>query len=256
MRSSFAIAGSPFSLGPFIKCPYPEMIEVCALAGFDFAVVDMEHTPVTVRDLYALVLAAERRSLQLVVRVPANSEMYFKWCLDLGVRFILVPHVESKADAEAAVAHSFFSPKGERGLCRFVRAADFSATTKDAYLARASAETRLILQVEGKRGLDNVAEILSVPGIDTLFIGPYDLSQALGTPGNIWDATVVDAMKRIEAASRSAGVRVATFADSPEGVRFWVEAGMSMIAYASDLSILLAGAEQLRAALAARPPGQ
>lgn len=85
-------------LGPFMKLARPEMIEAVALAGFDFALVDMEHGPTGQSELYAVVMAAERRNLPLIVRVPVREEPYIKWCLDLGVRHIQVPSVETAED--------------------------------------------------------------------------------------------------------------------------------------------------------------
>ncbi|MEO8502781.1 MAG: aldolase/citrate lyase family protein [Acidobacteriota bacterium] len=246
MRTSLELAGRRFSLGPFLKCPHPEMVEACGLAGFDFAVADMEHTPLSPRDLYPLVLAAERRALELVVRVPANEESYIKWCLDLGVRYIQVPFVQCREDAEKAMSHGYFGPAGERGLCRFVRSADFSAEDRAAYLPRANAQTKMILQVEGVRGVENIDEILAVPGIDTLFIGPYDLSQSLGKPGQIWDDEVVAMMRRIVRACDAAGVKAGTFTDTPEGIRFWMTQGVQLIEYASDLNLFMGAVTALK----------
>ncbi len=233
------------ALGPFVKCPHPEMIEAIAHAGFDFAVVDMEHTPTTPRDLYPLVIAAERHALQLVVRVPALDEPWIKWVLDLGVRIVLVPHVSTAAAARDAVRLTRFHPQGERGLCRFVRAADFSALPKDAYLDRARGDTRLILQVEGVEGVNNVESIVEVEGVDMIFVGPYDLSQSLGRPGAIWHPDVLAAVQRVVDACGRRGVAVGTFTDTPEGVAHWAAAGVEMIAYASDLALFLGIARQV-----------
>lgn len=247
MKANHQIGGRSFSFGPFLKCPHPEMVEAVALAGFDFAVADMEHTPIGQRDLYPLVLASERRGMDLVVRIPMKLEMYFKWCLDLNVAYIQVPFVQSREDALEATRLSYFSPAGERGLCRFVRAAEFSARDRNDYLSGANQRTKLILQIEGREGMERIDEILEVDGIDTLFIGPYDLSQSLGRPGQIWDPAVVDAMKGIIATCQAKGVRVGTFTDTPEGVAFWAAAGVQMIQYGSDLHLMMKGASALRA---------
>jgi 4-hydroxy-2-oxoheptanedioate aldolase len=240
-----------FELGVFVKCPHPEMIEAIGIAGLDFAVVDMEHTPLSPRDVYPLVLAAERRGLSLVVRIPTKEDAYFKWCRDLNVARIQVPHVETAADARQAIKHTYFSPVGERGLCRFVRAADFSGIGKDAYLAAANASNRLILQIEGKRALANVPEIIdAVPAGTSLFIGPYDLSQSLGKPGQIWDPEVVNAMEVIVAQCQAKNMQVGTFADTPDGVRFWAERGLAYIEYASDLNVFMSGVGQLKGLIA------
>lgn len=147
-------------LGVFVKCPHPEMIEAIGISGLNFAVVDMEHTPLGPKELYPLVLAAERRNLSLIVRIPFKQDAYFKWCRDLNVSRIQVPHIETVADVEYAVKHTYFNPAGERGLCRFVRAADFGNMPKDEYIATANQKNRLILQIEGQRGLDNIDLII------------------------------------------------------------------------------------------------
>lgn len=233
-------------LGVFVKCPHPEMIEAIALAGFDFAVVDMEHTPLGPRDLYPLVLAAERRGLSLVVRIPQKLDAYFKWCRDLNVARIQVPHVETAQDALHAIQHSYFSPMGERGLCRFVRAADFSALPKDDYLRQANAGNRLVLQIEGQRALVNLPDILEVlPPAAAIFIGPYDLSQSLGKPGQIWDPEVVATMENIIDQCRPRGIKVGTFTDTPEGLAFWTTKGLDFLEYASDLHLFIGAAKTL-----------
>jgi 4-hydroxy-2-oxoheptanedioate aldolase len=234
-------------LGPFVKCARPEMIEAIALAGFDLAVVDMEHVALGPSELYPLVLAAELRNLQLIVRIPVLEEPYFKWCLDLGIRHIQVPFVESAKDVAYAVQNSYFSPLGMRGVCRFVRAADFSAKPREVYLAEANERAQLIFQVEGQRGVDNLPEILNVaPTGSVLFVGPYDLSQSLGKPGQIWDAAVVGAIESIVAKCAAKGMGVGIFTDTPEGIGFWNERGVALIEYATDLNIFMSGAQWLR----------
>lgn len=230
-------------LGVFVKCPHAEMIEAIGLAGFDFAVVDMEHTPLGPRDLYPLVLAGERRGLSLVVRIPSKAEEYFKWCRDLDISAIQVPHVETREDALRAVERSYFSPRGERGLCRFVRAAGFSAIAKETYLHEANDRNRLILQIEGRRGIENLPQIVeAMPREASIFIGPYDLSQSLGKPGQIWDAEVIGAMNKIVALCRDRGIGVGTFTDTLTGISHWAKQGVSFVEYASDLHLFLQGA--------------
>jgi len=233
-------------LGVFVKCPHPEMIESIGISGFDFAVIDMEHTPLGPRDLYPLVLAAERRNLSLIVRIPQKVDSYFKWCRDLNICRIQVPHVETREDALYAIKHTYFSPVGERGLCRFVRAADFSNIPKDIYLEQSNASNRLILQIEGKKALENLQQIVEVlPSGVSLFIGPYDLSQSLGKPGKIWDPSVVSEMENIVTYCQSKDVGVGTFTDTLDGIEFWSKKGLSYIEYSSDLNIFIDAAKSL-----------
>ena len=233
-------------LAVFVKCPHPEMIEAISLAGFDMAVVDMEHTPLGVRDIYPLVLAAKARELDLVVRLPAIREEYFKWMLDLGVGYIQIPHVTCAADVLKSVEMSFYSPLGDRGLCRFVRAADFSSTPSTEYISRANSSTRLIFQVEGISGVNNIESIVSsIPQGSMLFIGPYDLSQSVGKPGNIWDQEVIGLMDSVLNVANAHDVPVGTFTDTLEGVTFWRNKGLAFIEYASDLNIFIDGGKSI-----------
>lgn len=234
-------------LGLFLKCPSPEMVEAIGISNLDFVVIDMEHTPLGPKDLYPLVLASERRNLKSIVRIPQKVDSYFKWCRDLNVSAIQVPHVETKEDALYAIKHSYFSPIGERGLCRFVRAADFSGIEKSQYLTQANETANLILQIEGINAVKNLNDILSVinPNI-SIFIGPYDLSQSLGIPGQIWDDRVVDKMKEIVSRCQEQNIRVGTFTDTVEGIEFWSSRGISFIEYASDLNVFINSANQLK----------
>jgi 4-hydroxy-2-oxoheptanedioate aldolase len=210
----------------------------------------MEHTPLSPRDLYPLVLAAERRQLKIVVRIPQKDEAYFKWCRDLNVSSIQVPHVATKEDALNAIKFSCFYPIGERGLCRFVRAADFSSKDKNDYLNEANSNNQLIFQIEGKNAIQNIPEIVGVMNPSTsLFLGPYDLSQSLGKPGQIWDNAVVEEMLSVIHICKQKRIRVGSFTDSLEGVKFWKDKGLDFIQFASDLNLFLKSAQELRSSV-------
>ena len=226
--------------GLFIKCPHPEIIECLGLLNADFAVVDMEHTPVTQGSLYPLVLAANLHDLDLIVRIPENKEVYYKWCLDLGIKSIQIPHIQSREDVKLAVKYSNFSPLGDRGLCRFVRAANFSSLGKDEYISKSNAKNSLIFQIEGEIGVQNIDEIIDeLPPNSRLFIGPYDLSQSLGMPGQIWDEKVVNKMSQIVIKCKNKNIKIGTFTDTHEGLRYWTNLELDFIEYASDLNIFM-----------------
>ena len=244
MKAQFKHSNHAFSLGPFIKCPHSEMIEALSFSGFDFGVVDMEHVFATVHSLDKLKLAAEARKFDLIVRIPANQEEYFKWVLDLGYEYVQVPFVQSKECVQKAIKHSQFSPVGERGLCRFVRAAEFSAMDKNDYLANSNKKTKLILQIEGETGVKNLDEILAAGSFYAIFIGPYDLFQSLGIPGDIWNPKVTDYMREIIKKCKAKGVKVGTFTDTKEGVEFWAQQQIDFLEYGSDLQLLLSGIEK------------
>lgn len=226
--------------GLFIKCPHPEIIECLGIEKADFAVVDMEHTPVTQNNLYPLILAANLHNLDLIVRIPENKETYFKWCLDLGIKSIQIPHIQTPYDVKLAVKYSNFSPGGDRGLCRFVRAANYSSTRKEDYISESNNQNSLIFQIEGEVGVNNIDDIIEeIPNNSRLFIGPYDLSQSLGIPGQIWDKRVVDKMSEIIVKAKRNEIKVGTFTDTYEGIKYWTEQELDFIEYASDLNLFM-----------------
>lgn len=231
--------GTDLFMGAFVKCPHPEMIEAMAIAGMDFAVIDMEHTPISTTQLYTLKLAADARNFDLIVRVPSLSEEYIKWCLDLDYEYLQIPFVQTKDCAEKAIDFSMFSPFGHRGVCSYVRSANFSPINTLEYLQHANKHTKLILQIENQMGIDNIDEILNVNGFYGIFIGPYDLSQSLGTPGNIWSKEVLDTILYVIKKCKKNHIKIGIFTDSQEGVEFWRKKGIDFIEYASDLSIFI-----------------
>jgi len=226
-------------IGPFVRIPRAEVIEVLALAGFDFAVVDLEHGPIAHNEVYPLILAAENRGMRLIARVPGLQENYFKWLLDLGIGGLQVPHIKTAEDARSAVEYSNFSPAGDRGLCRFVRAAEFSNLPRESYVARANSQNLLVLQIEGKEGVNNIEEIAAVPGIDIIFVGPYDLSQSLGVIGQIWHEKVVQEITRVVTLCKAKGIAVGVFTDTPEGIKHWAAAGVKYLNYRIDVEMML-----------------
>lgn len=237
----------PYRVGPFLRIPRPELVEIIGIAGFDFAILDMEHGPTAPAEVYPLILAAERRGLRLIARIPTNQEPHFKWLLDLGIGGIQVPHVKTRDDAERAVEYSLFSPTGERGMCRFVRAAEFSNIPKDDYISSANRNRLLILMIEGKEGVDHLEEILTVPGIDVIFVGPYDLSQSMGLIGQIWHPDVLKTIEGVIVACAARGIATGVFTDTPEGLTFWKHRGVKYLAYRVETEILLTSFKQVSA---------
>ena len=164
--------------GIFSKTTDSSLIEIFGLSGFDFIILDNEHGYANYETLKNHIRAAELANLIPIVRVPNHHPENISKALDIGAYAIQVPNISTKQQVESVIKAAKFFPKGERGVCKYVRAADFSGLEKGSYFKQAN--TALILiQVEGNEGLSNIEEILEVEGIDVLFIGPYDLSQAL-----------------------------------------------------------------------------
>jgi len=169
-------------LGPFINCAYPALIEICGHAGFDFAIIDLEHGALHTLVAEDLCRAADCVGLAPVVRVRKNDAPQIQRALDIGSAGVQVPQIETKADAEAVVRGAKYSPLGARGLSFYTRAGVYSAAGTQI-TDQLNEESLIVVHVEGKRGVDNIEEIVSVTNIDVIFLGPYDLSQSLGIPG-------------------------------------------------------------------------
>jgi 4-hydroxy-2-oxoheptanedioate aldolase len=170
--------------------------------------------------------------------------MHIKWLLDLGIGGLQIPHIKTKADAQRAIEYSKFHPMGERGLCRFVRAAEFSNIPKDEYIGRANSKSLIVLQIEGVEGAQNIEEICSVEGIDIIFVGPYDLSQSMGLTGQIWHPDVAKEITRIIEICKKKNIATGVFTDTPEGVKHWSALGVKYINYRIDTEMFLSFAKK------------
>ncbi|MDR2470221.1 MAG: aldolase [Tannerella sp.] len=222
--------------GPFMKTGDAAFVECAGHAGFDFAILDMEHGPADFFHLQHLIRGAEVAGLLPVVRTCDASETAIGKALDLGAKGVQIPQVQSPDEARAAVSAARYYPLGERGVCRFVRAARYSSTPRDAYFTAAN-EALVILQVEGKQALNKLDEILGVEGFDILFIGPYDLSQSLGVPGQVSHPAVVEAIGKITEQARAAGVVTGVFCDTPEAAARWRATGKQYLSCSVDVGI-------------------
>ncbi|RLD30969.1 MAG: aldolase [Bacteroidetes bacterium] len=231
--------------GPFLKLTDPAIVEICAHAGFDFCIIDMEHGPIGHEQAQNLIRAAEVHDLFPVIRVTENSETQILKALDIGAKGIQVPHINNKSDAEKAVNAAKFNPLGNRGLCRYVRSANYSSRKKENYFSEANNETSIILQIEGLEGISNLAEILKVDHIDIIFIGPYDLSQSLGVPGDVHNQKVLEQMEKVVIEATRQGVEVGTFVEAPEDAKKWVDVGVKYISYSVDVGIFYKACENI-----------
>jgi 4-hydroxy-2-oxoheptanedioate aldolase len=223
-------------VGTFSKSQDPAFIEIIGHAGFDFVVLDLEHGPNTVLSLQNLIRAAEVTGLVPIVRVKEDAPSLISEVLDAGAAGIQVPQISAKSEAEEVLQAARFNPLGMRGVCRFVRAADYSSLDRYEYFDRANT-TVIVMQLEGVGAVENIQEILSVPGLDIVFIGPYDLSQSLGVAGQVDDPRVTQMMKTIVDECVKRNVVVGTFVDTIEEARKWSAAGVKYLCYSVDVGL-------------------
>ena len=220
--------------------------EILGRAGFDWLLIDGEHSPNDLRSVRDQVIALEASESNVVVRVPIGETWIIKQVLDLGVQTILVPIVETAQQARALVQACHYPPEGTRGVGYGVsRSGGFGQF--ENYGPTADAQICLLVQVETKKGLDNLDEILAVKGVDGVFIGPADLSASLGYLGQTMhpdmQKTILAALKRISASGKAAGILT-----TDDGmIKSSLDAGARFVAVGMDIALLLDNAKNIAA---------
>src|SRR5438270_13305289 len=237
-------AGKP-QIGLWSSLSSSYTVEVIAGAGFDWLLLDMEHSPSDLENLLSQLQAAAPYPSHAVVRVPWNDMVAMKRVLDVGAQSLLVPYVSSATEAGAAVSYTRYPPKGVRGVAGTTRATRFGRI-KD-YARRAHEEICLLVQVENQAGLEAIEAICGIEGVDGVFIGPADLHASLGHTGEIANPKVKplidEAIRRIRNAGKAPGILTPNEADA----RHWLECGALFVAVGADGGILAAGPEALAA---------
>lgn len=233
------LAAREHLLATFNLLPSPEIVELIALAGFDVVIVDLEHGPHDLADLRRALTAAAAHELPALVRVRTAAAAEIGAVLDLGASGVLVPHVESVAAAAAVVRAARFTPGGERGANPWVRAAGYGS--REDWFARADAEVAVLVMVEGPGALGELADIVSLPGLDGIFLGPMDLSHALGVPGQVGHPRVFEAVRDAVRLAADAGVAAGVFTPDPGLAAGWWQRGAQLVAAGVDAGFVRSG---------------
>ena len=229
-------------LGTLVTLSSPEVAEILAEAGFDWLFIDMEHSPLDVREAQAILQTVGERCA-CVLRVPLNDEIWIKKALDIGATGIIIPQVNSRQEAERAVRFCKYPPQGSRGV-GVARAQGYGARLQD-YLDSANEEIAVIVQAEHIDGINHVQEIVGVAGIDAVLVGPYDLSASMGKIGKVADAGVQAAIARVKVACASARMPIGIFAATAEAAKPFMREGYSLTAVGIDTIFLVEAANQL-----------
>lgn len=236
--------GEP-ALGAWLSLPSVPAARIMARLGFDWLVVDMEHSAqhaVLMADMVATI--ADAATCAPIVRIPGNSVEWFKWALDAGAWGVVVPMVSTREEAQRAVEYAKYPPFGTRSIGGAFGPYGFGITDWPDYARTANDETILTVQIESALALENLDGILSVPGIDVAFVGPNDLHAQLGlTPSTEGaEREFVEAVERIKAAARRYTVALGIFSGNGEAAAERIRQGFQMISVTSDIRSLMAEA--------------
>jgi len=210
--------------------------EICASAGFDWILIDMEHAPNELPQVHHQLHAAAAYPTSVLVRAPWNDTVLIKRLLDIGVQSLLLPYVQNAEEAQRAVAAVRYPPHGVRGVSANSRSNRFGRV-KD-YFVHANDEVCLLLQIETRAAIGEIEKMAAIDGVDGLFIGPQDLAADLGHLGNPGhpevQAAIADAISRIKATGKVPGLLNFNEADAKK----WIEHGARFVAVTSDQFLL------------------
>ncbi|GAB5407003.1 MAG: 4-hydroxy-2-oxoheptanedioate aldolase [Aureliella sp.] len=228
-------------LGTMITLPSAASAEVLAACGFDWLMIDCEHGPLEIRDVAAILQAVGNR-VACVVRVPVGDEVSIKRVLDLGADGIIVPQVNTAAQAKDVVRYSRYPPVGERGV-GIARAHGYGQQFAE-YLQSANDSVAVIVQAEHIESVNNIDAIVAVDGIDAVYLGPYDLSASLGKMGEIDDPAVVAAIDRVTSVCSQAAMPLGYFGVTAAAVQPYIKRGYSLITIGLDTMLLADAAKR------------
>ena len=235
------------SLGALISINSPTVVDIMSRAGYDWLMIDMEHGPLEIPDVHAMLQAKSDRCKALV-RVPEESlTTHLKRILDLGCDGAIVPQIKNAESAQRAMRACFYPPLGERGVgCS--RAQGYGVDLA-SYVASANDQMAVVLQVEHVDALANLDSILVTPNIAGVLVGPYDLSASLGHPGDVGAPPVKAAIETIRARCHAHGVAVGIFTADPQAARAYRRQGFQFVVITIDAMLLWQASRDLLAAV-------
>jgi len=230
-------SGNPPLLGAFLNLPVPALVEVVAWAGFDFIIFDGEHGNFSGLELEECTRAADLLNLPTVVRLPEMNAGRIQNVMDSNAHGIQIPSVNTAELAAATVAATRFPPRGNRGFGSTTRAAGFGFIPRKEVLTQAEARSTVTIQVETRQGVENLPQILTVDGIDSIFIGTSDLSLEYGyqsTTAPEMMSLLKAIIDQVDAAGKVCGVHIVDWKDIPPmaqlGVRYFTVSALAVMA--------------------------
>lgn len=216
--------------------PSPLLVEMLGYAGYDFVILDLEHVNTNPETLENMIRAAECAGLTALVRVPGMDAATVLRALDSGAQGIVVPHLQNRAEAEAAVSASRYHPLGQRGISGG-RTTGFGRLDLPSYFEQANAELLVAVMIEDRLGVENIDEIVSVPGIDLVLEGAIDLSQSYGVPGQAQHPDVQAAIMTVADACQKHAVPFCAVPRLPEQGEYWLQRGVHAFLLGDDRGV-------------------
>lgn len=232
-------------VGTFVKLAGPTAMEVLGLAGMDFAIVDTEHAPCDQMLLLDLLRAADSVGLPTIVRVPEGTEPYILKALDLGASGVQIPGLSTVEEIDRAISFTKYAPRGVRGLSFAQRSAGYGTKEKFRYMQDSNEGLINVVHIENKDAAAHTEELCRREDIDVLFIGPMDIIQSLGHPGDPAHPEVQQVVRQVIDTCNANKKPFGIFVGTTEAARKYRDLGASYIAIASDLAFMAKGYHQM-----------
>ena len=238
------------AIGSWLMSASAAVAEAMGHCGFDFLVVDMEHSPLHVANTMDVLRALAGTPTAPLVRLAGHDQVTVKQVLDAGATSLMFPFVQTAEQARAAVSYTRYPPAGVRGVAAMHRASRYGHAPD--YLRTANEGIAVVIQLETPQAIERLEEIAAVPGVDSLFVGPGDLAAALGHIGDIGHEEVQELIARAAASARTAGKPIGIVGGNPSMVRRFLDYGYTWSAVSSDLAMLTGRAAEWLQALGPR----
>ena len=234
----------------FLRFPNPGAAEIMVLSGVDLVVMDQEHYPFNAQEIETVVRAVQAAGGECMVRVPNTEPAHIAQVMESGVCGVVVPHIETYEEAMEVVNAVKYAPIGKRGFCPITRAAAYGMQMgPKEYVAFANEQTSIILMTETKRGLENLDQILTIPEVDGISIGPSDVSASFGLPGQVDHPLVQEAIKEGEKKILAAGKVLAAQAYGGAAAKQAYDRGARILTVGSDVQVLTKSFASLTASM-------
>jgi len=227
-------------IGTLISLPSPEIVEILSHAGYDWLFIDAEHGAFNPQQTQPMLQAAG--DTPCIIRVPAGDDVWIKKALDIGAAGIIVPQVHTAEQAEQIINQCKYSPVGNRGV-GIGRAHTYGLSFENT-IKNANDETAVILQAESQRAIDNIEEIVKVPGLDAILVGPYDLSASLGRIGEVNHPKVQEAINLVADVCKAAEIKLGYFGVNASAVKPAIDHGFTLIAAGVDTLFVIKSATE------------
>lgn len=223
----------------FLEIASPGTCRIASQAGYDFLILDTEHSWRGVESIAWMLRAARDIGLPAIVRAPAFEGQWLTRYLDLGAAGLVIPRVESADEAARIVDKIKYPPVGTRGMANGLALDDFCPQPMPEFVEWANTNILLALQIETAKGVANRDEILATPGVDALFIGPNDLSLSMGYPGQLQHPEVIAAIEETFTSAQAHGVAPGMHMFDVPTARRWIERGARFVCYSADISFII-----------------